>query len=228
MSLSPSPIGFSGIRSPGLRTEVEEWYRRLEAVIGRLYGCRVGVERQGSGRGLRLRLEVALEPGHKLVVTSEGVSRRQLHESLAAAWWSLQPKRSRCRSDAGPAPGVHNRFGAGLRAPVEPAHRRARLGPGTDRGPGGTGMDPEAERQIELMNRRKARKSERYYLDLQPGECALLEAASRIYAARIAAGRVGDQGDDGLIAQSVHEAAKMADCIERSVKDVEEQQSLSG
>lgn len=83
-------------------------------------------------------------------------------------------------------------------------------------------MDDAVERYIELMNRRKAGKTERYYLDLQPNELALLEAASRIYAAHVARGAVGDDDVDRMVRRAVHEAAKLAYLIESSVEDAAE------
>lgn len=84
-------------------------------------------------------------------------------------------------------------------------------------------MSEPLDRSLELQRRRERQKSERYYLDLQGNERALLDAASRIYAAHLARGTDADLDTDRLIGRAVHEAVKIAYTIERSVTDVEEQ-----
>jgi len=84
-------------------------------------------------------------------------------------------------------------------------------------------MNQDVERYIEIMQRRRKSKSERYYLDLQPNEVALLDAAARIYAAYVTSGQVGGpETADQFVARAVHEAAKLAYTVERSVADAEE------
>lgn len=89
-------------------------------------------------------------------------------------------------------------------------------------------MDETVERYIARMQRRKERKTERYYLDLQDNEQALLQAASRIYAAYIASGRVTDEENDEWLDRSLYEAVKLAYRIERTVQDAAEGGSSEG
>ena len=57
----------------------------------------------------------------------------------------------------------------------------------------------------------------RPYMSLQPTEIALLEAASRIYSARLAAGQVPDGGETEALGTAVTEALRLARVIDESV-----------
>lgn len=79
----------------------------------------------------------------------------------------------------------------------------------------------DAHFEIE-QRRRSADKGHQLYVDLQPGEMTLANMASRIYAARIASGAVVDGQEEAAMAQSVTEAMRIAQYVERWVEDAEE------
>ncbi|MDC0175901.1 hypothetical protein OAJ60_03100 [Planctomycetaceae bacterium] len=55
------------------------------------------------------------------------------------------------------------------------------------------------------------------YMSLQPTEIALLDAASRIYAARLVAGQVPGAGETEALSTAVSEAIALARAIDESV-----------
>lgn len=55
------------------------------------------------------------------------------------------------------------------------------------------------------------------YMSLQPTEIALLEAASRIYAARLVAGQVPGGGETEALRTAVTEALRLARTIDENV-----------
>ena len=86
-------------------------------------------------------------------------------------------------------------------------------------------MDPEQQKYLDIINRRRANKTERYYLDLQVNERALLDAASRIYAAYVSAGQVSEAShSDQILSRSLHEAVTLAYAIEQQTRDATENQ----
>ena len=54
-------------------------------------------------------------------------------------------------------------------------------------------------------------------LKLQPSEAAVFHAASRIYAAYIASGQVGDQEAEAWMNRAIAEAIQMADATDQLV-----------
>ncbi len=63
---------------------------------------------------------------------------------------------------------------------------------------------------------------EKPVLSLQPSEAALYAAASRIYAAYIAAGRVSEGAENEMIARSISEALRMAQTVEEAIQSDQE------
>ena len=55
-------------------------------------------------------------------------------------------------------------------------------------------------------------------MSLQPSEIALFEAASRIYASYVLAGRITDGNENDMIDRSVQEAFHMARLIEEAIQ----------
>ena len=55
------------------------------------------------------------------------------------------------------------------------------------------------------------------YMNLQPTEVALLDAASRIYSARLASGKVPDGGEDAALQTSMNESIRLARLIDETV-----------
>ena len=82
--------------------------------------------------------------------------------------------------------------------------------------------DDQLDAHFEIQNRRKAGKTERFYVDLQPGETTLAHMASRIYAARLGAGVIAAGEEDVAIRKAVMEAMRIAQLVEHSVEDAEE------
>lgn len=63
-------------------------------------------------------------------------------------------------------------------------------------------------------------------LKLQPTETAVFHAASRIYAAYIVSGQVGDQEVDAWMNRAITEAIKMADTTDQLVVSDDEIDSM--
>lgn len=59
-------------------------------------------------------------------------------------------------------------------------------------------------------------------MSLQPSEMALFQAASRVYAAYVVAGRVMEGNENEMIERSIAEAFRMARLIEEAVQSDEE------
>ena len=55
------------------------------------------------------------------------------------------------------------------------------------------------------------------YMTLQPTEIALLEASSRIYAARLALGQVPEDGEEDSLRTAVVESIRLARMIDEGV-----------
>ena len=55
------------------------------------------------------------------------------------------------------------------------------------------------------------------YMSLQPTEVALLDAASRIYAARLSSGQVAEGGEQAALQTSVTESFRLARLIDEGV-----------
>lgn len=62
----------------------------------------------------------------------------------------------------------------------------------------------------------------RTYFELQPSEAHLLAAASRIFAAHVAAGRVGEADEGAWILRSIQSALRLARTIEEAVQSDDE------
>ena len=69
---------------------------------------------------------------------------------------------------------------------------------------------------------------EKTHLRLQHSESVVIHAASRIYAAYVAAGRVKEGEEEKSIQRSVHEAVRIALTTDDLVTSDDEVQSLEG
>ena len=83
----------------------------------------------------------------------------------------------------------------------------------------------DLEAQMELLRQRKRTKKSTTYLDLQSSERAVLDAASRIYGAWIAAGAVSPGQERRCIAKAVGDGATQLGLTQSVVNDVEEPRS---
>ncbi len=85
------------------------------------------------------------------------------------------------------------------------------------------GKDLDRDEIINLMNRRRRRKkTEQHYVDLQVNERTLVHAASAIYAAYVSSGRIPEGEEKEYLSRSVDEALGIASRIEELVRDAEE------
>ncbi len=67
--------------------------------------------------------------------------------------------------------------------------------------------------------------SARAVIRLQPSEAAVLAGASRIYAARLAAGQVSDDSRQEILDQCVRDAVELARRVDRAVQSDDEMNS---
>ena len=82
--------------------------------------------------------------------------------------------------------------------------------------------DDQLSKFKEMDQRRQKLNTAKYFLDLQKSERLVAKIAGQIYAAYIQANKVNDDNKDEMIQRSVHEAARIADWVDRLVKDKEE------
>lgn len=75
---------------------------------------------------------------------------------------------------------------------------------------------------INLLSRRRKKKTEEHYVDLQGNEKVLVRAAAAIYASYISSGRIPEGREDEYISKSIDEALRIALRIEELVRDAEE------
>lgn len=75
---------------------------------------------------------------------------------------------------------------------------------------------------INLLSRRRKKKTEEHYVDLQSNEKVLVRAAAAIYAAYVSSGKIPEGGEDEYLSRSIDEALRIALRIEELVRDAEE------
>jgi hypothetical protein len=75
---------------------------------------------------------------------------------------------------------------------------------------------------INLLSRRRKKKTEEHYVDLQGNEKVLVRAAAAIYAAYVSSGGIPEGREDEYLSRSIDEALKIALRIEELVRDAEE------
>jgi len=86
--------------------------------------------------------------------------------------------------------------------------------------PAASALPPQVPVEERPLARNKGAES---FLALQASETAVLHAASRIYAAYVAAGKVPDGGEAEMIEKSVRAATKMAVMTDRLVQSDDEE-----